>query len=260
MTDAVDEAKIRLATSFGFKDVQPEDKSKMIEEVFERVATRYDLMNDLMSGGIHRLWKDAMVGHLAPQPGMAIIDVAGGTGDIAFRIIDRLRARRSAAPSVLVSDINPAMLEVGRDRAIDRNELDAVDWLCADAERLPLPDRCMDAYTIAFGIRNVTHIERALREAWRVLKPGGRFLCLEFSSLIWRSIQPVYDAYSFKIVPWLGDKVADDRQSYEYLVESIRRFPDQATFGRMIEGAGLARVSYTNLTGGVAALHSAWRI
>lgn len=260
MTNSVDEAKTRLATSFGFKDVRPEDKPKMIEQVFERVATRYDLMNDLMSGGIHRLWKDTLISHLAPQPGMDIVDVAGGTGDIAFRILDRMRARRCTHPSVLVCDINPAMLGVGRDRAIDRNELEAIDWVCADAETLPLPDSSMDAYAIAFGIRNVTHIERALTEAKRVLKPGGRFLCLEFSSLTWETLKPVYDAYSFKIVPWLGEKVADDRQSYEYLVESIRRFPDQTTFSRMIVEAGLSRVACKNLTGGVAALHSAWRI
>lgn len=260
MTDSLDQAKARLATSFGFKDVRPEDKPKMIEQVFERVATRYDLMNDLMSGGIHRLWKDTLISHLAPQPGMQIVDVAGGTGDIAFRVLDRLRTRRSASPSVLVCDVNPAMLGVGRDRAIDRNELTAIDWVCADAERLPLPDGCMDAYTIAFGIRNVTHVEKALFEARRVLKPGGRFLCLEFSALKWEVLKPVYDVYSFKVVPWLGEKVANDRESYAYLVESIRRFPDQLTFGQMIEEAGLARVTCTNLTGGVAALHSAWRI
>ena len=260
MTDSVDEAKTRLATSFGFRDVRPEDKPKMVEELFERVATRYDLMNDLMSGGIHRLWKGVMIDHLAPQPGMLMVDVAGGTGDIAFRVLDRLKARQGTAPTVLVCDANPAMLGVGRDRAIDRNDLTSIDWICADAQKLPLPDSSMDAYTIAFGIRNVTHIEQALSEARRVLKPGGRFLCLEFSDLKWEAFRPLYEAYSFKIVPWLGDKVADDRQAYEYLVESIRRFPNQATFGDMIEQAGLGHVRHVNLTGGVAALHSAWRL
>lgn len=260
MTDSVDEAKTRLATSFGFRDVRPEDKPKMVEELFERVATRYDLMNDLMSGGIHRLWKGALIDHLAPQPGMLMVDVAGGTGDIAFRVLDRLKTREGKAPTVLVSDANPAMLSVGRDRAIDRNDLALIDWICADAQKLPLPDCSMDAYTIAFGIRNVTHIERALSEARRVLKPGGRFLCLEFSDLKWEALKPIYDTYSFKVVPWLGDKVADDRAAYEYLVESIRRFPDQTTFSDMIEQAGLGHVRYFNLTGGVAALHSAWRL
>lgn len=260
MNDSTDQAKTRLATSFGYQEVRPEDKQKMVEDLFGRVATRYDLMNDLMSGGIHRLWKAAMIDHLAPQPGIRMIDVAGGTGDIAFRVLDRLKARGGDPPSVLVCDANPAMLGVGRDRAIDRNELTAIDWICADAQALPLPDSSMDAYTIAFGIRNVTHVEKALLEARRVLKPGGRFLCLEFSALQWEALKPIYDAFSFKIVPWLGDKVANDREAYDYLVESIRRFPDQATFSRMIEEAGLARVRCSNLTGGVAALHSAWRL
>ncbi len=260
MTQTVNQAKTRLATSFGYKEVRPEDKQKMVEDLFGRVATRYDLMNDLMSGGIHRLWKAALIDHLAPKPGIRMVDVAGGTGDIAFRVLDRLKTREGPPPSVLVCDANPAMLGVGRDRAIDRNELRAIDWICADAQKLPLPDSSMDAYTIAFGIRNVTHIDQALLEARRVLKPGGRFLCLEFSTLQWAALKPIYDAYSFKVVPWLGEKVADDREAYDYLVESIRRFPDQTTFSRMIDDAGLARVRCSNLTGGVAALHSAWRL
>lgn len=260
MTSPVDQAKTRLSTSFGYQEVRPEDKPKMVEALFERVATRYDLMNDLMSGGIHRLWKSAMIDHLAPKPGIRMVDVAGGTGDIAFRVLDRLKPRGGRPPSVLVCDANPAMLGVGRDRAIDRNDLADIDWVCGDAQNLPLPDSCMDAYTIAFGIRNVTHVEKALAEARRVLKPGGRFLCLEFSALQWTSLQDLYDAFSFKVVPWLGEKVADDRQAYEYLVESIRRFPDQDTFASMIEEAGLDRVRHVNLTGGVAALHSAWRL
>jgi demethylmenaquinone methyltransferase/2-methoxy-6-polyprenyl-1,4-benzoquinol methylase len=179
MTDPVDQAGRRLASSFGYQEVPPEDKTKLVGGVFARVATRYDLMNDLMSGGIHRLWKAAMIDWLAPQPGIRLLDVAGGTGDIAFRVLDRLERRGGAPPLIVVSDVNPAMLEVGRDRAIDANRLEAVGWLCADAEALPLPARSFDAYTVAFGIRNVTRIERALAEARRVLKPGGRFYAEE---------------------------------------------------------------------------------
>ncbi|MDH3663110.1 MAG: class I SAM-dependent methyltransferase [Alphaproteobacteria bacterium] len=269
-----DRARTRLATSFGYQDVRPEDKPAMVGDLFARVADRYDLMNDLMSGGIHRLWKASMVDVLAPRPGMRMVDVAGGTGDIAFRVLDRLKGRegppasredppvsREDPPvSITVADINPAMLAVGRDRAIDRNLLSGIDWIAADAERLPLESASMDAFTIAFGIRNVTHINRALEEARRVLRPGGRFLCLEFSALEWRELQPLYDAYSFTIVPWLGEQIADDREAYQYLVESIRRFPDQKTFAAMIEAAGLSQVRCRNMTGGVAALHSAWRV
>lgn len=259
MTDPIEQAKTRLATSFGYQEVRPEDKPKMVEDLFGRVAARYDLMNDFMSGGIHRLWKAAMVDLLAPRPGMRLVDVAGGTGDIAFRVLDRLKTRGGPSSSIAVCDANPSMLAVGRDRAIDRNQLSGIEWVCADAQCLPLAACSVDAYTIAFGIRNVTDIGRALGEARRVLKPGGRFLCLEFSAFQWAALQPLYDAYSFKVVPWLGDKVADDRDAYQYLVESIRRFPDQATFSEMIEEAGLERVRCRNLTGGVAALHSAWR-
>ena len=260
MTDPVDQAGHRLATSFGYQEVPPEDKTKLVGGVFARVAARYDLMNDLMSGGVHRLWKAAMIDWLAPRPGIRLLDVAGGTGDIAFRVLERVERRRGAAGLIVVSDVNPAMLEVGRDRAIDANRLEAVGWLCADAEALPLPARSFDAYTIAFGIRNVTRIERALAEARRVLKPGGRFLCLEFARVDVPSLAGLYDAYSFTLLPWLGELVANDRAAYQYLVESIRRFPDQATFARMIERAGMSRVRYRNLSGGIAALHSAWRL
>jgi demethylmenaquinone methyltransferase/2-methoxy-6-polyprenyl-1,4-benzoquinol methylase len=201
-----------------------------------------------------------MVDWLAPRPGLRLLDVAGGTGDIAFRVLDRLARKAGPVPEITVCDINPAMLAVGRDRAIDQNRLDPVVWLCADAETLPLADRSVDAYTIAFGIRNVTRIERALAEARRVLRPGGRFLCLEFSRLQLDGLRPLYDRYSFTVVPWLGERVADDRAAYQYLVESIRRFPDQATFAGMIEQAGLERVRCRNLSGGIAALHSAWRL
>lgn len=260
MNDPFEQARTRLATSFGYQEVSPQDKPKMVEDLFGRVATRYDLMNDFMSGGVHRLWKAAMIDLLAPRPGSRLVDVAGGTGDIAFRILDRLRSRGDETASVTVCDANAAMLGVGRDRAIDRSQLSGIDWVCADAQCLPLADSSVDGYTIAFGIRNVTHIDQALSEARRVLKPGGRFICLEFSAFQWEALKPLYDAYSFKIVPWLGEKVADDRDAYQYLVESIRRFPDQATFSGMIENAGLERVSYRDLTGGIAALHAAWRL
>lgn len=260
MSDPFEQARTRLATSFGYQEVSPQDKPKMVEDLFGRVATRYDLMNDFMSGGVHRLWKAAMIDLLSPRPDACLVDVAGGTGDIAFRIQERLRNRHGRAAAITVCDANPAMLEVGRDRAIDRGELAGINWICADAQCLPLADSSIDGFTIAFGIRNVTHIDQALLEARRVLKPGGRFICLEFSAFQWDVLKPLYDAYSFKIVPWLGDKVADDREAYQYLVESIRRFPDQATFSGMIEDAGLERVSCRNLTGGIAALHAAWRL
>jgi demethylmenaquinone methyltransferase / 2-methoxy-6-polyprenyl-1,4-benzoquinol methylase len=260
MTDRLQHARAQLATSFGYRPVLPEDKAALVGGVFERVATRYDLMNDLMSVGVHRLWKSAMIDWLAPRPGLRLLDVAGGTGDIAFRVLDRLARKAGPAPQITVCDINGAMLAVGRDRAIDQNRIEPIDWLCADAEALPVADRSVEAYTIAFGIRNVTRIERALAEARRVLRPGGRFLCLEFSRLEVEPLRALYDRYSFTVVPWLGEQVAGDRAAYQYLVESIRRFPDQATFARMIEQAGLGRVRYRNLSGGIAALHSAWRL
>ena len=258
MTDRPD-ADNGTAASFGYQEVRAEDKPKLVREVFSSVARRYDLMNDLMSGGVHRLWKAALLDWLAPRPGMRVLDVAGGTGDIALRIQDRV-ARRGGPASIVVADINPEMLSVGRDRALDDGRLQGLEWLCADAEALPLPPASFDAYTIAFGIRNVTRIERALAEARRVLRPGGRFLCLEFSKLLMPPLQPLYDAYSFTVLPWLGGQVANDRAAYRYLVESIRRFPDQPAFASMIGAAGLERVQVRNLSGGIAALHSAWRL
>jgi demethylmenaquinone methyltransferase / 2-methoxy-6-polyprenyl-1,4-benzoquinol methylase len=260
MNDPLDQAQRRLATSFGYQDVPAENKSKLVKEVFASVANRYDLMNDLMSAGVHRLWKAAMIDWLRPRLGLRFLDVAGGTGDIAFRILDRLGRPSAAAPPLIVADVNPAMLGVGRDRALDLGRLDELVWACADAEALPLAARSVDAYTIAFGIRNVTRIERALAEARRVLAPGGRFLCLEFSRMQLPGLDRLYEAYSFTVLPWLGERVAEDRAAYQYLVESIRRFPDQATFAGMIERAGFANVRYRNLSGGIAALHSAWRI
>ncbi|HUO88706.1 MAG TPA: bifunctional demethylmenaquinone methyltransferase/2-methoxy-6-polyprenyl-1,4-benzoquinol methylase UbiE [Rhizomicrobium sp.] len=244
--------------SFGFRDVPEDQKEGLVREVFSSVASKYDLMNDLMSGGIHRLWKDAFVEWLNPQPGWRVLDVAGGTGDVAFRIADRVRARGGEA-AITVCDINPDMLAEGIKRANAKGER-AVTWIAGDAEALPVPDASMDAYTIAFGIRNVTHIDRALREARRVLKPGGRFLCLEFSRVEAPGLDALYDAYSLNVLPRLGRIVANDADSYRYLAESIRRFPPQARFAKMIEQAGLGQVKVRNLSGGIAAMHSAWKL
>jgi demethylmenaquinone methyltransferase/2-methoxy-6-polyprenyl-1,4-benzoquinol methylase len=253
----------KSTASFGFREVPEADKEGLVREVFSSVAKRYDLMNDLMSGGIHRIWKDAMVEWLNPQPGQRILDVAGGTGDIAFRIADMARTRNSNSEGgeaeITVCDINAAMLGEGVRRAGEKGE-GAIRWVCGDAEHLPIPDASMDAYTIAFGIRNVTHIDVALAEARRVLKPGGRFLCLEFSRVEAPGLDAIYDAYSLNVLPRLGQAVAGDGEAYRYLAESIRRFPPQAKFAKMIEAAGLSRVKVRNLTGGVAAMHSAWRI
>ncbi|MCS6876782.1 MAG: bifunctional demethylmenaquinone methyltransferase/2-methoxy-6-polyprenyl-1,4-benzoquinol methylase UbiE [Geminicoccaceae bacterium] len=249
-------AAARLAASFGFEEIAPEEKAGRVKAVFERVAARYDLMNDLMSAGIHRLWKEAMLDWLAPRPGMHLLDVAGGTGDVALRFLSRVRGEGR----VTVVDYNFAMVEVGRDRALDAGWLAEIDWVVGDAQCLPLPDASVEAYTIAFGIRNVTRIDRALAEARRVLKPGGRFLCLEFSKLSLPLLEPLYDLYSFTVLPALGGLVAGDAESYRYLAESIRRFPDQRTFAALVEAAGLERVRYRNLSGGIAAIHSAWRL
>ncbi|HEV2650858.1 MAG TPA: bifunctional demethylmenaquinone methyltransferase/2-methoxy-6-polyprenyl-1,4-benzoquinol methylase UbiE [Rhizomicrobium sp.] len=244
--------------SFGFRDVPEAEKEGLVREVFSSVAGRYDLMNDLMSAGVHRLWKDAFVEWLNPRPGWNVLDVAGGTGDIAFRIADLARARGGEA-AITVCDINADMVGEGVRRAQAKGEK-AITWITGDAEALPIPDGSMDAYTIAFGIRNVTHIDRALTEAKRVLKPGGRFLCLEFSRVEVPGLDTLYDAYSMNVLPRLGQMVAGDAEAYRYLAESIRRFPPQARFAKMIEKAGLARVKVRNLTGGVAAMHSAWKI
>jgi demethylmenaquinone methyltransferase/2-methoxy-6-polyprenyl-1,4-benzoquinol methylase len=227
----------------------------MVHGVFSSVASRYDLMNDLMSAGIHRLWKDAMIAWLAPRPGMHLLDVAGGTGDIAFRFLRRV----GGEGRVTVCDMTQAMLDEGAERAAKQG-IDGIEWVCGDAMALPFEDRSFDAYTIAFGIRNVTRIEQALSEAYRVLRPGGRFLCLEFSQLPNSALQWLYDRYSFNVIPPMGQAVTGDRDSYQYLVESIRRFPEQERFAEMIRAAGFAQVKYRNLTMGVAALHSGWRL
>lgn len=238
--------------SFGYEEVAPEEKTRRVGDVFASVASRYDLMNDAMSGGMHRLWKDRFVRRVKPQPGEQILDMAGGTGDIAFRMVAR-------GASITVADINPAMLEVGMGRAQQRG-IDGLVWTEANAEVLQFPDRFFDAYTIAFGIRNVTDIPKALREAHRVLRRGGRFFCLEFSTTQWPGFAEVYDAYSHKLVPKLGKLLADDEDSYRYLIESIRRFPDMPTFERMIGDAGFVRTKVEPLLGGLVAIHSGWKI
>lgn len=248
------------AVDFGARRVPEEEKAGLVRAVFDSVAPRYDLMNDLMSGGIHRRWKDAMVAWLNPRPGQVLLDVAGGTGDVALRVLPRLiPPEQPAAGRVVVCDASRQMLEIGRARALDRGILTGIEWVCADAEWLPAADRSVDLYTIAFGLRNVTRIDVALAEARRVLRPGGRFICLEFAPEINPVLQPLYDIYSFLVVPLLGAVVTGDREAYAYLVESIRRFPRQSQLADMIARSGLDRVRFRNLTGGVAALHSAWR-
>jgi len=239
---------------FGFRAVDPAAKAGLVRSVFESVAPSYDLMNDLMSGGIHRLWKAWLIDMIEPAPGHLLLDVAGGTGDIAERFLDR------GGGGVVVCDLTESMVRVGRDRALDRGRLTEVTWVVGDAERLPVADRSVDVYTIAFGLRNVTGIDRALAEAWRVLKPGGRFFCLEFSKVVVPGLAALYDRYSFSVLPWMGRVVARDEAAYRYLAESIRRFPDQETLARRMEAAGLARVRYQNLSAGIAAIHSAWRL
>jgi demethylmenaquinone methyltransferase/2-methoxy-6-polyprenyl-1,4-benzoquinol methylase len=252
---ATRDAAGRLARSFGFRPVEPAEKAALVRGVFDRVAARYDLMNDLMSGGVHRLWKEALLDWLAPRPGIKHLDVAGGTGDIAFRLKER-----APGAHVTVCDLTEAMVRVGRDRAIDRNVLTGIDWSVGNAEDLPFPSRSMDAYTIAFGLRNVTRIDKALAEARRVLRPGGRFFCLEFSRVSIPVLAEMYDRYSFSVLPRLGQAVAGDAESYQYLVESIRKFPDQQALCQRLTAAGFHQPRYRNLSGGIAAIHSAWRV
>jgi demethylmenaquinone methyltransferase/2-methoxy-6-polyprenyl-1,4-benzoquinol methylase len=246
--------------TFGFQDVEPAEKPGLVRGVFERVARRYDLMNDLMSAGVHRVWKDMTAARLNPRPGETIVDCAGGTGDIADRLAKLARGaqkRRGGADArILVVDYNAEMVAAGRRRGLDP----AIEWAVGDAQRLPLRDASADAYVIAFGIRNVTDIGQALAEARRALKPGGRFLCLEFSKPPVPALAKAYDAYSFGVIPRIGELVAKDRASYQYLVESIRRFPDQERFAQLIRAAGFSRVGWTNFTGGVAALHHGWAV
>ena len=260
MTDAASDIPPGKTSSFGFRDVDAKEKVQLVRGVFNSVASSYDLMNDLMSGGVHRLWKDMTAARLNPQPGETILDVAGGTGDMARRYAKLARAaqgrRGGADASVIVLDYNAEMIMAG----VHKGGEPEMQWTVGDAMALPMPDASVDAYSISFGIRNVADIPQALREARRVLKPGGRFLCLEFSRPTASAVRKAYDAWSFHAIPRIGGWVAGDRDSYQYLVESIRRFPDQATFKRMIEDAGFSRVTVTNLSGGVAAIHHGWAI
>ncbi len=246
--------------TFGFRDVAAEEKPRLVRGVFDSFASRCYLMNDLMSAGVHRLWKDAVAARLNPQPGEVILDVAGGTGDMARRFSKMARAaqlrRGGDDAQVYVIDYNAEMIAAGRAKGGEPE----MAWSVGDAQRLPVPDKFADAYVISFGIRNVTDVQAALVEARRVLKPGGRFLCLEFSRPPTELLRKAYDAYSFKVIPAIGEVVTKDRASYQYLVESIRRFPDQKTFAGMMTKAGFTRVTYTNFTGGVAALHQGWAI
>lgn len=238
--------------SFGYEEVSPEEKTAKVGAVFSAVAKKYDIMNDAMSVGLHRLWKDKFVRRVKPQPGEMILDMAGGTGDIAFRMAER-------GASITVSDINQDMLDVGIERAMERG-LDGLVWSRQNAEELSFQSRVFDAYTIAFGIRNVTRIDKALREAHRVLKFGGRFYCLEFSTTEWPGFKEAYDAYSHKLVPQLGQMIAGDADSYRYLIESIRRFPPMPEFESMIREAGFVNTRVEPILGGLVAIHSGWKV
>ena len=244
----------KTETDFGFTRVPLEAKKPMVRAVFDSVAPKYDVMNDLMSLGVHRAWKRAFVAALDPRPSRTLLDLAGGTGDISF---GWLAGRGGRA---ILSDINARMLAVGRDRAIGRGFASGLEFLTADAERLPLRDCAVDVVSMAFGLRNCTDKPAVLAEARRVLRPGGRFLCLEFSRVRVAALQPIYDAWSFQVLPRLGRAVAGDADSYRYLAESIRTFPDQETLAGMMREAGLSRVSVRNLTGGIAAIHAGWRL
>jgi demethylmenaquinone methyltransferase / 2-methoxy-6-polyprenyl-1,4-benzoquinol methylase len=246
---------ISETVSFGYEDVAPTEKTARVGQVFTSVARNYDRMNDAMSGGMHRLWKDRFVRRVKPRAGEYILDMAGGTGDIAFRM-DKAAGGEA---HITVADINPDMLGVGIDRAADRG-IDGLVWTEANAETLLFEDKSFDAYTIAFGIRNVTDIPKALREAHRVLRRGGRFFCLEFSTTLWPGFGEVYDAYSHKLVPQLGKMIAGDEDSYRYLIESIRRFPDMPTFEGMIADAGFVQTNVEPMLGGLVAIHSGWKI
>ena len=242
-------------THFGFQTVPEADKAGMVHGVFTRVASKYDVMNDLMSGGMHRLWKDAMMDWLAPRSGQRLLDVAGGTGDVAFRFL-----KRAPGAKAVVLDLTEGMLVAGRQRAEAERLASDLEWVVGDAMALPFANNSFDVYTISFGIRNVTRITDALAEAYRVLRPGGRLMVLEFSRIPNDLAQWVYDKYSFNVIPVIGQVVAGDRESYQYLVESIRKFPDQDAFAAMIRTAGFGQVAYRNLSMGIAALHSGWKI
>jgi demethylmenaquinone methyltransferase/2-methoxy-6-polyprenyl-1,4-benzoquinol methylase len=265
------------STQFGEENVTPEEKTAKVREVFDSVADQYDIMNDLMSGGVHRLWKNHLIRKIRPKAGLTYLDVAGGTGDIAFRIketiekksnmrahdgiLKKAQAGKPTTPesskqtNITLCDLNWDMLRVGRDRAVDKGWFNEFEWVTGNAESLPIPSNSVDVYTIAFGLRNVTRIDDGLKEAFRVLKPGGRFFCLEFSHVKNPLLSKLYDGFSYKVIPHIGKAVANDRESYQYLVESIRKFPTQKTLKQRMEQAGFTKCSYENLTFGVAAIH-----
>lgn len=254
LTDAVSEEKI---THFGYKSVTEDEKAKKVQDVFSSVASSYDIMNDVMSFGVHRLWKDWFVQKLDPPPGTRILDVAGGTGDIAYRILNyKQRKERTEEYDITVLDVNSDMLELGAKKTGG----DSIMWIHGDAMALPFPNNSFDAYSIVFGIRNVANIQQALEEAVRILVPGGRFLCMEFSSVSNPILRRLYDIYSFQLIPVFGELIASDRDSYQYLVESIRKFPDQETFADMLQDAGLCHVTYESLSGDIVAIHSGFKL
>ncbi len=242
-------------THFGFQEVPEHEKAGRVQGVFGSVASKYDVMNDAMSMGIHRIWKDAMMDWLAPRPDTRLLDVAGGTGDISFRYL-----KRAGRAHATVCDLTEPMLIEGRKRAEAAAMADSLDWVVGDAMKLPFADNTFDVYTISFGIRNVTRPQEALNEAYRILRPGGRLMVLEFSQIPNDLMQKVYDLYSFNIIPKMGKVIANDSESYQYLVESIRKFPDQDTFLGMVKQAGFANAKYRNLTMGIACLHSGWKV
>ena len=242
-------------THFGAQTVREDDKAGMVRSLFSDVANKYDIMNDVMSMGIHRIWKEAMMDWLAPRTGQRLLDVAGGTGDVSFKFL-----KRAGQGHATVCDLTEGMLVEGRKRAEAEQLADSLDWVVGDAMNLPFDDNSFDVYTISFGIRNVTRPQEALNEAYRVLRPGGRLMVLEFSQLPNPMMQKAYDLYSFNVIPRMGQVIANDRDSYQYLVESIRNFPDQETFLDMVRAAGFEQAKYRNLTMGIAALHSGWKL
>jgi demethylmenaquinone methyltransferase/2-methoxy-6-polyprenyl-1,4-benzoquinol methylase len=241
---------------FGFRRVKPADKAGLVHQVFSSVAGNYDIMNDMMSGGLHRLWKDTLVRRMNLKAGQTLLDVAGGTGDVALRC----HRRTGGKANIVVCDINPAMLAQGKAKALDQGIISGLAWITGNAEALPFPDRSIDCYSIAFGLRNVTRIDQALREAARVLKPGGRFFCMEFSPGVLPALKPLYEAYCLNVLPLLGQFIAKDRDAYQYLAESILKFPPQEQLAARMEQAGLSRAKWTNLTGGIAVIHEGWRL
>ena len=242
-------------THFGFETINEKEKAGRVQRVFNSVSSKYDVMNDVMSLGVHRIWKDMMMDWLAPRADQKLLDVAGGTGDIAFKFLER-----SGSGSATVLDLTSSMLAEGRSRAEAQQMAQQINWVVGDAMKLPFEDNVFDVYTISFGIRNVTRPQEALKEAYRVLRPGGRIMVLEFSQIPVPLGQWLYDLYSFNLIPKMGEIIANDRPSYQYLVESIRKFPDQETFLGMIDSAGFANTNYRNLTLGIACLHSGWKI